>query len=420
MQQRDRMPETGARWGDSPSRNALSFFLAFNTIKAWFFRLIRRLSRNQGTMFSRRCTHSQKLLDLSVRRSLGRGFTLVELLVVIAIIGILVALLLPAIQAAREAARRVSCQNNVKNLALAVLNFENAKKKLPAGVLVDSPVSGEILTSEQLDTGLSWVVQILSQIEESTVASQFNMQTALNAHSIAATAPRPWEVQPNIMLCPSDSARGRFYVPSPARGGGGFPDGFRIAKGNYAAYVSPEHACHMRVFPGSMINEPQSIGVITDGTSKCLMISEVRTRDVDKDPRGAWSGGFAGGSLLAFDLHSNGLVIAANAKRNSPYNPKVYSDGTPGLPPNTTLGWKNDDWIKECIDINVAGVEGMPCSPQSSSRSAASPRSSHVGGVNASRIDGSVNYISNDIDQFLMARMVSINDAQGDIEGIQP
>src|SRR4051812_20114211 len=79
------------------------------------------------------------------------AFTLVELLVVIAIIGILVALLLPAIQAAREAARRMSCQNNVKNLAIGVLNYENARKALPAGALVSPPANTELIDSDNLD-----------------------------------------------------------------------------------------------------------------------------------------------------------------------------------------------------------------------------------------------------------------------------
>src|SRR5690348_11561425 len=70
-------------------------------------------------------------MEIRPMRADNRGFTLVELLVVIAIIGILVALLLPAIQAAREAARRSQCSNNMKNLALAVLNFESSKKRLP-------------------------------------------------------------------------------------------------------------------------------------------------------------------------------------------------------------------------------------------------------------------------------------------------
>ena len=95
------------------------------------------------------------------RSSAPFGFTLVELLVVIAIIGILVALLLPAVQAAREAARRMACQNNVKNIALACLNFESTHKELPAGS-VNAP--------KDQQSGIGWMVQILPYMEESTVS----------------------------------------------------------------------------------------------------------------------------------------------------------------------------------------------------------------------------------------------------------
>jgi prepilin-type N-terminal cleavage/methylation domain-containing protein/prepilin-type processing-associated H-X9-DG protein len=102
-----------------------------------------------------------------------RGFTLVELLVVIAIIGILVALLLPAVQAAREAARRSQCVNNLKNLGLATLNFEGAYKVLPTGganygLEVESYIEGGKALGPAKQ-GLGWGFQILPYLEESAV-----------------------------------------------------------------------------------------------------------------------------------------------------------------------------------------------------------------------------------------------------------
>src|SRR5258708_9029835 len=93
-----------------------------------------------------------------------RAFTLVELVVVIAIIGILVALLLPAIQAAREAARRAQCQNHIKNLSLAAINYETAKKRLPPGFVPTGPTSG-------IETW-GWGVFILPYIEEQGIYDQ--------------------------------------------------------------------------------------------------------------------------------------------------------------------------------------------------------------------------------------------------------
>lgn len=87
----------------------------------------------------------------------AKAFTLVELLVVITIIGILIALLLPAVQAAREAARRMQCQNNLKQVALAILNFESANNTLPAG--------GTRMKSNQYPIGVAWWVRILPYVE---------------------------------------------------------------------------------------------------------------------------------------------------------------------------------------------------------------------------------------------------------------
>ena len=170
-----------------------------------------------------------KVLTHSATKNTARGksgFTLVELLVVIAIIGILVALLLPAIQAAREAARRVSCQNNVKNLALAVLNFENAKRKLPAGALVEPTSGSETINTELIDVAPSWVVQILPMIEESIAGAQFDVNVKLSAINPVTAPNRPWEIQPQIMMCPSDNARNRFYAPQRREAGPAFKPDF--------------------------------------------------------------------------------------------------------------------------------------------------------------------------------------------------
>src|SRR5688572_8587394 len=167
----------------------------------------------------------------SCKRRRHGGFTLVELLVVIAIIGVLVALLLPAVQAAREAARRMSCGNNLRNIGLAVLNYENSKKHLPYSISQwpedkdasgnwIGPPGGKMATSNGGPgySGRGWMVEILPQMEQQamyngimaglkTAKGKMNWADPRGANGQGMSAPdirqyisdqRPW------YACPSD------------------------------------------------------------------------------------------------------------------------------------------------------------------------------------------------------------------------
>ena len=148
----------------------------------------------------------------------ARGFTLVELLVVIAIIGVLVAMLLPAVQAAREAARRVSCQNHLKQIGLGTVTFAEARKSFPPGVNIPvSSASGAIFPSNALVTSRkvgqppfanqfgSWFHYILPFIEQKAVFDKFDLKQRDYPNCNSPSAPGA-QVIP-FFLCPSD------YVP---------------------------------------------------------------------------------------------------------------------------------------------------------------------------------------------------------------
>ena len=154
-----------------------------------------------------------------------RGFTLVELLVVIAIIGILVGLLLPAVQAAREAARRMQCSNNVKQLGLAAHNFESAFKRFPPGYLGINRIGAAGLPQQNwsLNSGVSHLVYMLPFMEQSAIYEMFAGSLDLNPdidgtgvpsaqairYSIWWNQSPPWTAgnyRIGSLLCPSDDA----------------------------------------------------------------------------------------------------------------------------------------------------------------------------------------------------------------------
>ena len=130
------------------------------------------------------------------------AFTLVELLVVIAIIGILVALLLPAIQAAREAARRASCQNNLRQLIIAMHNFEFANEHFPAGVTNDT---GPIRNEPKGDH-MNWIARILPQMDERSRYANLDFSAGAYAKKNRYVRDKPMAV----LQCPSDWVDGPY------------------------------------------------------------------------------------------------------------------------------------------------------------------------------------------------------------------
>ncbi len=360
-----------------------------------------------------------------------QGFTLVELLVVIAIIGILVALLLPAVQAARESARRISCQNQIKQLALAMLNFESAVEGLPpfspfqetsgGNTLILAPSAG----NAAIGSGMySWIVPTLPYIEEQNLFDQFDQSRAVDDQVDANGDPlNPQALSIPSLLCPSEGASDRVFRARATNRQRTF------AKGNYAAYVSPIHVECLRHYPGAIGEQPRRLAEITDGTSKTLMLAEVRTRDNEQDVRGVWALNLTGATLLALDMH-NGL--SANPRFSCPSSPtpkavRDYQSYSPeqqviggddkSKGPNSIQGGDLDyDAIRSCPEETLSRFERMPCK-SSTLWGAAAPRSLHPGGVNGARVDGSVMWLDNEIDPYLMGRRVSINDGEPLLEG---
>ena len=199
--------------------------------------------------------------------SRAKAFTLVELLVVIAIIGILVALLLPAIQAAREAARRTSCVNNEVQLALALHGYEFHFETLPAG---STNPTGPIRNEPQ-GLAVSWLVRILPYMEETTLFRKFDQ--TLGAYAPANAKVRATQI--STIECPSEG--GEFYN-----------EGHTIANGSYMGCHNDLEAPIDKDNHGVLfLNSHIRYSEIEDGSSKTLMLSEAL---VSKDELGWVSG----------------------------------------------------------------------------------------------------------------------------------
>ncbi len=337
------------------------------------------------------------------------GFTLVELLVVIAIIGTLVGLLLPAVQAARESARRSTCQNNIKQLALAVLNHESAKKCFPYGR--GGPISSNTYTpgSPYTDSrpaygdtvdgvaypgagGLSAYVPLLPYLEENSTYNKIG-PTPVNLNDGSATSPYVRKI-PQI-LCPSDpptndiSVFGQSnYVFSYGDKCDGLADDATV--GLTAVISTAANALKAQGQRGLFgLNSATRVRQIADGLSSTIAISECT--------RPSGSGNTA----------TNGADANTNWNTNNPSNCKASYLGNAGwsgsaataiISRDRSMGTKWSAGRFGFTGFNTILQPNYGACNAYTFTGTQPPRSRHGGGVLAAFADGSVTFISENID----------------------
>ncbi|HUT91176.1 MAG TPA: DUF1559 domain-containing protein [Thermoguttaceae bacterium] len=292
------------------------------------------------------------------------GFTLVELLVVIAIIGILIALLLPAVQAAREAARRAQCTNNLKQLALAMHNYHDVHKAFPYGWKREA--------TGQWQRRDCWYQRILRFIEQTAYSAEYEARQDGYENEYIHRMPKSIAgIVVDGMMCPSD--------PSvPAWGGGGSNNGFQ---GNYAVCagggILSGTTFDMNIArddPWGMFGQNSKFGFrdCVDGSSNTLLASEGMIRG---SLGGSWGelGGYWGGAPHG----SYGFSSAEPPNTTIPDRPYSCKSTTfPNAP---------------CENGNAGGLPGRWNFA----------RSYHPGGANAALCDGSVRFASETVDRII-------------------
>lgn len=313
-------------------------------------------------------------------RSPRSAFTLVELLVVIAIIGILVALLLPAVQAAREAARRMQCKNNLKQIGLAVLNYESTYQRLPASAVVDLSVT------ETGNNG-SWGVhgRILHYLEQSNLYENVDINVA-------------WDYQEAIdgvgvptYQCPSDP--GTREIRDPGSGKVRLvPTSYGFNLGSW--FVFDPHSRkggEGAFFPNSHLR----LAEFHDGTSNTVLAAEVKAWQPYVRNGGPSTTVIPGDAAAAAVVAASGAQFKSTGHTEWPDGRVHHTGFTAALTPNTVVPMSVDGKLLD-VDYN-SWQEGKNGSNGAATYAIVTSRSHHVGSVHVALVDGSVQTIQESI-----------------------
>ncbi len=372
------------------------------------------------------------------RKSRGSGFTLVELLVVIAIIGILVALLLPAIQAAREAARRTQCNNNLKNIGLALQNYHDTYKTFPMGAM-HAGIRGVAVR-----VGPSWQYGILPFVEQRNIYDKIaatqqtgyaNPNVNFNTGSLTNYANDVHvaltKLAPDYMRCPSSplplmrTQVGERCLPSYVgiMGGTdidpsnstlypnqawGIPTSTRVYQNGANAEVSGTDGV---IASSGMLPpwEHANMAKCTDGTSNTMIVGEQSDwlRDVDPTASDKYHGD-PGWATVSW----TGGWLTSGSSRTTSINTSTTNTHTGRLYNLTTVRHKPD--LKQVIDGTSSGGGAPGCSVEHTSGNGLNNplQSPHPGGVLLAFVDGSVQFISGTTDLAVLLRVAIRDDGQ--------
>ncbi|MDR2643250.1 MAG: DUF1559 domain-containing protein [Planctomycetaceae bacterium] len=336
------------------------------------------------------------------------GFTLVELLVVIAIIGVLIAILLPAVQAAREAARRMSCSNKLKQISLACHLYHDA-----CGVFPPIGIKWSSLANDNYRRG--WRVMILSFLEQEGIANLINgggVATSAAGNPAWASVPGgydkvpwdtdylPWKIYINVYRCPSDNnalLTGSGANPNPASYRGCVGD----LSWSWSVYDK------LTLMRGVFDNKGRNFNDITDGSSNTLLIGETL---VDSPTNGK---NVRGGLALKMDPDHTPSSCYANFVTG---NHNIYATSTAG-------GWFGRRWSdavpsQSGFNANIP-PNGPSCSWSGDTNTVfVAASSNHPGGANCSKADGSVAFYNNSIDHGNLATNANCTTQTGSPFGI--